>query len=39
MVVVLGELRQGHAVLAARTVRGDFILDNRRDTDSAEVIT
>jgi len=31
MVVVLDELGQGHAVLAARTDQGDFILDNRRD--------
>ncbi|PVE22009.1 transglutaminase [Microvirga sp. KLBC 81] len=31
MVVVLDELGQGHAVLAARTDRGDFILDNKRD--------
>jgi predicted transglutaminase-like cysteine proteinase len=31
MVVVLDELGQGHAVLAVRTDRGDFILDNKRD--------
>jgi predicted transglutaminase-like cysteine proteinase len=31
MVVVLDELGQGHAVLAARTDQGDFILDNKRD--------
>jgi predicted transglutaminase-like cysteine proteinase len=31
MVVVLDELGQGHAVLTARTDRGDFILDNKRD--------
>jgi predicted transglutaminase-like cysteine proteinase len=31
MVVVLDELGQGHAVLAARTDRGEFILDNKRD--------
>jgi predicted transglutaminase-like cysteine proteinase len=31
MVVVLDELGQGHAVLAARTDRGDFIIDNKRD--------
>jgi predicted transglutaminase-like cysteine proteinase len=31
MVVVLDELGQGHAVLAARTNQGDFILDNKRD--------
>jgi predicted transglutaminase-like cysteine proteinase len=28
---VLDELGQGHAVLAARTDQGDFILDNKRD--------
>lgn len=31
MVVVLDELGQGHAVMAVRTNRGDFILDNKRD--------
>jgi len=31
MVVVLDELGQGHAVMAVRTDRGDFILDNKRD--------
>ncbi|MGF9760745.1 transglutaminase-like cysteine peptidase [Microvirga sp. 0TCS3.31] len=31
MVVVLDELGQGHAVMAVRTERGDFILDNKRD--------
>ncbi len=31
MVVVLDELGQGHAVLAARTDQGDLILDNKRD--------
>ena len=31
MVVVLDEWGQGHAVLAARTDRGDFILDNKKD--------
>jgi predicted transglutaminase-like cysteine proteinase len=31
MVVVLDELGQGHAVLAARTDQGDFILDNKRN--------
>jgi len=31
MVVVLDELGQGHAVLAARTDKGDFILDNKRN--------
>ncbi|WP_246777364.1 transglutaminase-like cysteine peptidase [Microvirga sp. VF16] len=32
MVVVLDELGAGHAVMAIRTDRGDFILDNKRDT-------
>jgi predicted transglutaminase-like cysteine proteinase len=32
MVVVLDELGQGHAVMAVRTDRGDFILDNKRDS-------
>jgi predicted transglutaminase-like cysteine proteinase len=31
MVVVLDDLGQGHAVMAVRTDRGDFILDNKRD--------
>ncbi|QRM34618.1 transglutaminase-like cysteine peptidase (plasmid) [Microvirga sp. VF16] len=31
MVVVLDENREGHAVLMARTDRGDFILDNNRN--------
>ena len=31
MVVVLDELGQGHAVLAARTDQGDFILNNKKD--------
>src|SRR3954462_11912814 len=30
MTVVLDEVRAGHAVLMARTDRGDFILDNQR---------
>ena len=32
MTVVIDEQGQGHAVLMARTDRGDFILDNKRDT-------
>ncbi|MDJ1159393.1 transglutaminase-like cysteine peptidase [Chelatococcus sp. SYSU_G07232] len=32
MTVVLDEQRAGHAVLMVRTDRGDFILDNKRDT-------
>jgi predicted transglutaminase-like cysteine proteinase len=31
MVVVIDELGAGHAVMAVRTDRGDFILDNKRD--------
>ena len=31
MTVVYDEKREGHAVLTARTVAGDFILDNKTD--------
>jgi predicted transglutaminase-like cysteine proteinase len=31
MIVVIDEEGQGHAVLMARTDRGDFILDNKRN--------
>jgi predicted transglutaminase-like cysteine proteinase len=31
MTVVVDEQGQGHAVLMARTDRGDFILDNKRN--------